>query len=146
MSDPIIYEPTVNRAKSIGKNTKIGAFCDIGTDVEIGEDCNIQCRVSIPNGTKIGNRVFIGPNVTFLNDKYPPSSKNLPPTIEDDVVLGGSCTIFPGIRVSSGIVVGGSAVVTKSLYNKGVYFGNPAKYKYDINKYFAKKKIYEESH
>jgi acetyltransferase-like isoleucine patch superfamily enzyme len=145
MSDPIIYQPTVNRAKSIGKGTKIGAFCDIGADVEIGEYCNIQCRVSIPNGTKIGNNVFIGPNTTFLNDRYPPSGRNLPPVIEDDVIIGGSCTIFPGVKISSGVVVGGCSAVTKSLYTSGLYFGSPAKFKYSLNMYLKKRTEYEAS-
>jgi len=65
-----VYEPTVNRAKHIGENTRVGAFCDIGAGVEIGDGCNIQCHCSISNSVKIGNGVFLGPGVRILNDKY----------------------------------------------------------------------------
>ena len=79
---------------SIGKDTKIwhpelsniygdgyiGDFCNIGAMVEIrspqiGHRCKIQAFVFIPEGVIIGNNVFIGPNVTFVNDKFPRSKK-----------------------------------------------------------------------
>jgi len=143
MSDPLIYQPTVNRAKSIGKRTRIGAFCDIGEDVEIGVNCHIQCRVSISNGVIIGNNVFIGPNTTILNDKYPYSTRIKPPKIRDNAVIGGSVTIGPDVIISEGSIIGQGSNVIKSTHG-GVYFGNPAEFKYSLNEYLSKKKLYED--
>ena len=55
----------------IGKGTKIAAFVEIGRDVIIGEDCKIEAFAFLPPGTRIGDRVFIGPHVCMTNDKHP---------------------------------------------------------------------------
>jgi len=143
MSDPLIYQPTVNRAKSIGKNSRIGAFCDIGADVEIGRNCHIQCRVSISNGVIIGDNVFIGPNTTILNDKYPYSTRIKPPKIRNNAIIGGSVTIGPDVTISEGTIIGQGSNVIKSTHG-GVYFGNPAEFKYTLKEYLEKKKRYED--
>ena len=58
----------------IGDGTKIGSFVDIGKDVKIGKNCIIQAHVTISNGCILGDNVFIAPNSSLLNDKYPKSS------------------------------------------------------------------------
>jgi acetyltransferase-like isoleucine patch superfamily enzyme len=63
----------------------------------------------------IGNNVFIGPNTSLLNDKYPPSVVSDPPTIQDDAVIGGGVTILPGVVIGTGAKVGAGSVVTKDV-------------------------------
>jgi len=103
----------------------------IGPNVEIGENCKIQPYAFIPDGVKVGNNVFIGPHVTFTNDKYPPSRgawKSGPPTIvEDGAVIGANATILPGITLGKGCMVGAGAVVTKSVKSGDIVAGNPAR-------------------
>lgn len=108
----------------IGKGTRIGSYVEIANSI-VGENCNIQAFVSIPDGTTIGNNVFIGPKTTFTNDKHPPSGELSPVVVEDNVSIGANCTLLPGITIGEGTIIGGGSVVTKSTKG-GIYYGNPA--------------------
>ena len=114
----------------IGKNTKIHNFVVI-QNAEIGNDCKIQSFVFIPDGTRIGNRVFVGQGSMFTNDKHPKANTNEyeiePVIVEDDVSIGAGSVILPGVRIGKGATVGAGSVVTKDVASGRVVFGNPAK-------------------
>ena len=79
----------------------------------------------------LGNNVFVGPNATLLNDKFPPSgTKQLwqPVTVNDGAVIGGGSTIVPGCNVGVNAVLGAGAVLTKHLPDDEVWAGNPARF------------------
>lgn len=131
--EPIIYQPTVNRAKSIGYGSKIGAFCDIGKDVVIGENCLIQCHVSISNGWTIGNSVFIGPGVRFANDKYMigfnlKQEKLQPGIVKDFVRIGMGALIGAGVILGKGCWIGQGANVIHNVDERICVTGNPARF------------------
>lgn len=114
----------------IAKSASIGAFVDIGDDVVIGKMCKIQCFVSIPPGIRIGDNVFIGPKVTFTNDKQPKANgewENLITTVEDDVSIGAAAVILPGLTLGKGCMIGAGAVVTKNIPPGETWAGNPAR-------------------
>lgn len=113
--------------RPIPETTNIGAFCDIG-DADIGENCKIQALVSIPPGWKIGNNVFIGPGVHFVNDRHPNLKEDFVPKggiVEDDVVIGAGAIILP-VRLGKGCIIGAGAVVTKDVPIATTVVGNPA--------------------
>lgn len=137
------------QSKTIGDNTKVWQFvvilpgarigaeanicshCLIENDVVIGDRVTVKNGVQLWDGLRIGNDVFIGPNVTFTNDKYP-KSRNAHFTllltwIEDGASIGGGATILPGIRIGAGATVGAGAVVTKDVAAGETVVGNPAK-------------------
>ena len=107
----------------IRENTIIGDGCLIGTNVvvdnncSIGDNCSFQTGAYIPTGTKIGNRVFLGPNASLTNDKSPLRTEYCPEpiAIEDDATIGSNATLMPGITVGKGAFVAGGAVVTKDV-------------------------------
>ena len=82
--------------------------------------------VSVSNGCKVGDRVFIGPGARLLNDKY--MDGNITPvTVEDDVKIGGGAIILPGVLLGKGCLVGAGAVVTANVPPYTIVYGNPAK-------------------
>jgi len=110
----------------ISENTKIGSFTEIANSV-IGKNCNIQCHVSISNGCKIGDNVFIGPGARLLNDKHPGSNVIEPVEMEEGAVIGGGAVILPGVKIGKGAVVGAGSVVTKNVDAFTTVVGNPAR-------------------
>ena len=124
----------------IGDGTIIGSFCDIGKEVKIGKNCNIQAHVTISNGSALGDEVFIAPNTSLLNDKYPKSGFLTPPTIKDGAQIGGGVTILPNVVIGEKAVIGGGSVVTKNVPPQSVMSGVPAKSIMTLEEFEAKRR------
>jgi len=129
----------------IGHGTCIGSFCDIGKGVIIGENCNIQAHVTISNECKLGNKIFIGPNSSLLNDKFPHSRCLTPSIIRDNVVIGGCVTILPSITAGENSVIAAGSVVTKDIPPETVVKGIPAKPMMTRQEYETKRKAFIEA-
>jgi len=116
---------TVWQFATICRDTVIGEDCVVGSSVWIGRNCRIGNRVRIqhgafvPNGTILEDDVFVGPNVTMTDDKYPRSGNHSyipqPPTIRRGASLGAGAIILPGVVVGPDTMVAAGAVVTKSI-------------------------------
>ena len=104
-----------------------------------GKNCNIQAHVTISNGCILGDNVFIAPNSSLLNDKYPKSLFLTPPVIKDNVVIGGGVTILPDVTIGEKAVIGGGSVVTKNVPPRTVSAGDPAKIVMALEDYEAKR-------
>ena len=126
----------------IGDATIIGSFVDIGKNVILGKNCNIQAHVTISNGCILGDNVFIAPNTSLLNDKYPKSPFLTPPIIRDGAQIGGGVTILPNVTVGEKAVVGGGSVITKDVESKTVVAGAPARFIMNLSSYEAKRKAF----
>ncbi len=122
----------------IGNNTKIGTFVEIQKGVKIGNNCKISSHTFICEGVTIESEVFIGHNVSFINDKYPRAAKNSCLLTEEDwtlektivkkgVSIGTSVTILSGITIGKNSIIGAGSVVTRDIPNNVIAFGNPAK-------------------
>ena len=129
----------------IGDGTLIGSFCDIGKNVVLGKNCNIQAHVTISNGCVLGDDVFIAPNSSLLNDKYPKSTFMTPPIIKDGARIGGGVTILPDVTVGEKAVIGGGSVVTKNVPAQTVWAGAPAKAVLTLQEYEAKREAFIDS-
>jgi UDP-2-acetamido-3-amino-2,3-dideoxy-glucuronate N-acetyltransferase len=116
---------------SIGNDTNVCAHCFIENDVVIGDRVTIKSGVHLWDGTRIGDDVFIGPNATFTNDKFPRSKsypqKFLETRIESKASIGAGAVILPGLTVGFGAMVGAGAVVTKSVPPHAIVMGSPAR-------------------
>ena len=114
---------------AIGNHTALEGYIELGTGVRI------MSHVYIPSRTIIGNDVFIGPGTTFLNDRKPcrygsPDAPLPVPKgaiIEDDVVIGGGCTINPGIKIGKGSFVASGTLVTKDIPPYSLAKGSPVR-------------------
>jgi carbonic anhydrase/acetyltransferase-like protein (isoleucine patch superfamily) len=119
----------------IGEYTTIGAFCDIGNAV-IGKNCKIQCHVSIPPMTIIGDEVFLGPGVRIANDKK--MDGNLKGTIiKKGAKIGMGALIGAGIIIGRNAIIGAGSVVTKNIPAGETWVGSPA-YPIDLRSKFPK--------
>jgi len=121
----------VLKGARIGQNCNICAQVFIENDVIIGDNVTVKCGVQLWDGLRVGNNVFIGPNVTFTNDKYPNKLNKtwtcLQTVVEDNVTIGANATILPGIRLGKGCFIGAGSVVTHDVQPGVVMVGNPAK-------------------
>jgi acetyltransferase-like isoleucine patch superfamily enzyme len=126
----------------IGDGTCIGSFVDIGKNVTVGKNCNIQAHVTISNGCVLGNNVFIAPNSSLLNDKYPASNLLTFPIVKDNVVIGGGVTILPNVVLGAKAVIGGGSVVTTDVPPGKVLMGVPAKEVMTKEEYEAKRETF----
>lgn len=138
------------QTKNIGHGTRIWQWVYIASNAVIGSHCNLCACVFIENDVVIGNRVtikngvqvwsgieisddvFIGPNVTFTNDKHPKSRntnfKLLKTIIQRGAVIGAGSVILPGLIIGENAMVGAGSVVTKNVPANAVVIGNPAAY------------------
>jgi len=124
---------------TIGDFTKVGTFVEIQKGAFIGRNCKISSHTFICEGVTVEDDVFVGHNVTFINDMYPRSTaeggglqteadwKVVPTFIRKGASVGSSATILAGVTVGEGAIVGAGAVVTKDVPPWTIVAGNPAK-------------------
>ncbi len=89
--------------------------------------------------------VFIAPNTSLLNDKYPRSGFNSPPTIKKHAVIGGGVTVLPGVVVGEEAVVGGGTVVTADIPARTVHKGLPNRETMTIDEYIKKREDFKKN-
>lgn len=122
-----------------GKNLWIESpfQCDYGYNIEVGDNfyANHNLLVLDPAKVKIGNNVFIGPNVGIYTACHPVDARERltfmewaePVTIGSDVWIGGSVTILPGVTIGDNVVIGAGSVVIKDIPSNSVAVGNPCR-------------------
>jgi UDP-2-acetamido-3-amino-2,3-dideoxy-glucuronate N-acetyltransferase len=130
--DTKIWQYTiVLKGAKIGSNCNVNAQCFIENDVVIGDNVTVKCGVQLWDGITIEDNVFIGPNATFTNDKYP-RSKVYPEQFSRTVIkkgasIGANATILCGVTIGENAMVGAGSVVTRDVPAGELWFGNPAK-------------------
>jgi acetyltransferase-like isoleucine patch superfamily enzyme len=124
---------------SIDDGSKVGAFVEIQKGATIGKNCKISSHTFICEGVHIEDFVFIGHNVTFINDAYPRAAnedgsiqtdadwKVIETIVKKGASIGSSATILCGLTIGEGAIVGAGSVVTKDVPPHTIVAGNPAK-------------------
>jgi len=124
---------------SIDDNTKVGAFVEIQKGASIGKNCKISSHTFICEGVHIADNVFIGHNVTFINDKFPRATtgdglmqtesdwKCIETHVEEGTSIGSSVTVLCGITIGKKAIIGAGSIVTKDVPEKAIVAGNPAR-------------------
>jgi len=116
----------------IGENCNICSHCFIENDVVVGNNVTIKCGVQLWDGMRVEDNVFIGPNVSFTNDKYP-RSKQYPNSYEKTIIrkgasIGAASVVVCGVEIGEKAMIGAGSVVTKSIPAGELWCGNPAKF------------------
>ena len=127
----MIYHPelsNIHPSVTIPESCVIHSHVCIFEGVKIGERVKVQSMSFIPGGVTIEDDVFVGPRVTFTNDKYPPShGKGWKPTVvKKGASIGAGAIILPGITIGEGAKIGAGSVVTKDVLPGTIVMGNPA--------------------
>jgi len=124
---------------TIGDNTKIGTFVEIQKNARIGKNVKVSSHTFICEGVLIEDDVFIGHNVSFINDKYPRSTAGdgqlqtesdwmvVETAVKRGASIGTSCTILCGVTIGEGAIVGAGSVVTRNVAPRTIVAGNPAR-------------------
>ncbi|MEW6434112.1 MAG: WxcM-like domain-containing protein [Myxococcota bacterium] len=149
MPSYFVHPQGLCESDQIGEGTRIWAFAHVLPKAVVGRDCNICDHVFIENHVRVGDRVtiksgvqlwdgvvleddvFVGPNATFTNDKYP-RSKQYPTSWPQTIVrkgasIGANATILPGVTIGERAMVGAGAVVNRDVPAGEVVVGNPAR-------------------
>jgi acetyltransferase-like isoleucine patch superfamily enzyme len=124
---------------TIDDGSKIGAFVEIQKGAFIGKNCKISSHTFICEGVHIEDNVFVGHNVTFINDRFPRAT-NADGSLQTDAdwhveetrikkgaSLGSSVTILCGVTIGENAIVGAGSMVTKDVAANTIVAGNPAK-------------------
>lgn len=123
----------------VDDNTKIGCFVEIQKKAKIGKNCKISSHTFICEGVTIEDDVFVGHNVTFINDKYPKATNGggrlqteedwavQPIMVEKGASIGSGSTILSNVRIGENAIIGAGSVVTHDVPPNSIVAGNPAK-------------------
>lgn len=139
----------VSKQATIGANTKVWNQVQIRENAIIGENCilsknvyidagvhvgsgvKIQNNVSVYRGVEIDDDVFVGPSVTFTNDRYPRAFNGdfevSPTFIKKGASLCANSTIRCGITVGEYAMVAAGSIVTHDVEPYTLVMGNPAR-------------------
>ena len=135
----MIYAFTNLYGCRIGDHSRIGTFVEIQRGAVIGARCKIQSHTFVCDGVRIGDEVFVGHGVMFINDKRPRATAGggalqteadwtlLPTTVEDGASIGSGAVVLGGVRVGAGALIGAGAVVTRDVPPGATVAGVPAR-------------------
>jgi acetyltransferase-like isoleucine patch superfamily enzyme len=152
MSDHLCIAPDVRLGKNvklskfinlygceIGDETKIGAFVEVQKGATIGKRCKISSHTFICEGVTIEDNVFVGHNVTFINDTYPRATasdgelqtdndwKVETTVVKRGASIGSGATILSRVTIGENAIVGAGSVVTKDVAANTIVAGAPAR-------------------
>lgn len=144
-----VHPQGICESEHIGEDTRIWAFshvlpaavlgagcnvCDhvfIENDVIVGDRVTIKSGVQLWDGVRLGDDVFVGPNATFTNDRFPRSKQYqdavLQTHVERGASIGANATILPGLTIGAEAMVAAGSVVTRDVPAKAIVRGAPAR-------------------
>ena len=134
-----IYDFTNLYGCEIGDDVKIGTFVEIQKGARIGNRCKISSHTFICEGVTLEDEVFVGHNVTFINDRYPRSTNSTgqlqteadwactPTRVKRGASIGSGATLLCGITIGENALIGAGSVVTRDVPPGVVVAGNPAR-------------------
>lgn len=124
---------------TVGDGTKIGAFVEIQKNAIVGKNCKISSHTFVCEGVTIEDNVFVGHNVTFINDAFPRATtwegklqterdwRVEPTLVKKGASIGSGATILSNLVIGENAFVGAGSVVTRDVPNDAIVAGNPAR-------------------
>jgi acetyltransferase-like isoleucine patch superfamily enzyme len=134
-----IYDFTNLYGCEIGDDVKVGTFVEIQKGSKIGNRCKVSSHTFICEGVTLEDDVFVGHNVTFINDRYPRATNGagqlqtesdwncVQTLVKRGASIGSGATLLCGVTVGEGAMIGAGSVVTKNVPAGAIVAGNPAR-------------------
>ena len=123
----------------VGNDTKIGAFVEIQKNAKVGSRCKISSHTFICEGVTIEDEVFVGHNVTFVNDSFPRATSRTGALqteqdwkvevtlVKKGASIGSGATILSNVVIGENALIGAGCVVTRDVPANAIMAGNPGK-------------------
>lgn len=140
LGEDVVIGPFTNLyGCAVGRGSRVGPFVEIQRDVRIGERCKISSHTFVCSGVEIGDEVFVGHGVMFVNDKRPRATNEdgslqtgddwelLTTTVGRRASIGSGAVVLGGVRIGEGALVGAGAVVTRDVGDGETVAGVPAR-------------------
>lgn len=125
-------------------------FCDYGENISIGKNTfvNTNCMFLDNNKITIGKNSLIAPYVQIYTANHPLKASERvieienksryltstkPVKVGDNVWIGGNSVIFPGVTIGNNVTIGAGSIVTKSIPDNVLAYGNPCEVKRKLN-------------
>ncbi|HKQ36257.1 MAG TPA: acyltransferase [Nitrospiraceae bacterium] len=121
----------------VGDETKIGAFVEIQKNAKVGQRCKISSHTFICEGVTIEDEVFVGHNVTFVNDSFPRATSRTGTLqtekdwrvevtlVKKGASIGSGATILANVVIGENALIGAGCVVTRDVPANAIVVGNP---------------------
>ena len=112
----------------IGRNCNVNSHVFIENDVIVGDEVTVKCGVYLWDGIRLEDQVFVGPNVTFTNDRFPRSRQPVEPLrtiVQQGASIGAACVIGPGITIGRYAMIGMGSLVTHDVPDYALMYGQP---------------------
>jgi UDP-2-acetamido-3-amino-2,3-dideoxy-glucuronate N-acetyltransferase len=136
----VVVQPFTNLyGCRIGDGTRIGPFVEIQRGASVGGRCKIQSHTFVCDGVEIGDEVFVGHGVIFINDRLPRATTLegelqgetdwtlLRTSVARGASIGSGAVILGGVCIGEEALVGAGAVVTADVEPRAVVAGIPAR-------------------
>jgi len=123
----------------VGDDTKIGAFVEIQKNAKVGRRCKISSHTFICEGVTIEDEVFVGHNVTFVNDSFPRATSRIGglqteqdwkvevTLVKKGASIGSGATILANVVIGENALIGAGCVVTRDVPANAIVAGNPGR-------------------
>lgn len=121
----------VRAGATVGSGCTLGFAVYVDAGAVVGDRCKLQNHVCVYRGVTLGDDVFVGPHVTFTNDRYPRAHAEdwelVPTHVGDGASLGAGAVVVCGVSVGAHAMVAAGAVVTRDVPPHGLVVGSPAR-------------------
>jgi acetyltransferase-like isoleucine patch superfamily enzyme len=123
----------------VGDETRIGAFVEIQKNAKVGKRCKISSHTFICEGVTIEDEVFVGHNVTFINDSFPRATsaagalqteadwKVEVTLVKKGASIGSGVTVLSNVVIGENALIGAGCVVTRDVPANAIVGGNPGR-------------------
>jgi UDP-2-acetamido-3-amino-2,3-dideoxy-glucuronate N-acetyltransferase len=116
----------LKKGTQIGSNCYVDSYFRSSGDNVIGDNVTLRFGSTVARKVFVRNGVFISPNVMTVYS-LPDGSKSAATVIGENCFIGTAAVLAPNITIKSESIIGANSFVNKSIIERGVYAGNPAR-------------------